>query len=179
MRRSAMLAVPILPALLLLAACGDGYDGPVQEGPIRVSSPAFAPGKPIPAVHAHGREGKNVAPALAWSGAPPATKEFAVVVEDPDAPMARPFVHWVVYGIAPTASGLPAPGAVEGKNDFGENGWGGPEPPPGSVHHYRFRVLALDAPVSLPPGATLAKLEAATKGHVLADGYVVGTYESP
>jgi len=144
---------------------------------LRVESPDIRAGARIPDRHASKPEGENVAPKIKWSGAPSATNQFAVIVDDPDAPAARPFAHWLVWGIAGTASGLPAPGVVEGKNDFGNLGWGGPRPPQGDGdHHYRFRAFALDAPIRLAPGASRTQLLDAIQGHVLAEGELVGTY---
>jgi Raf kinase inhibitor-like YbhB/YbcL family protein len=155
-----------------------------REGTIRVSSPAFASGARIPDRHA---AEQNVSPALSWSGAPRATREIAIVVEDPDAPTLEPFVHWVIYGIpgATTnlaegvgrATSLPA-GVVQGKNSPGGRDYFGPKPPPGhGVHHYHFQVFALDTALGLGPSADRRTLIEAMDGHVLAQGELVGTYE--
>ena len=99
--------------------------------------------------------GKNVSPALNWTGAPKGTKSFAVSVYDPDAPTGSGFWHWVVANIPANASAIPkgagdpkagtAPaGTLQYKNDFGAAGYGGPCPPKGSPHHYQFTVFALD-----------------------------------
>lgn len=127
--------------------------------------------------------GSNIAPALAWSGAPAATKSFAVTAYDPDA--TGGWWHWIVFDLAPNIKGLPqgaAPlpqGARVGKNDFGTTGYGGACPPPGSgTHHYRFTVWALDVP-SLP--ATVAPKGAAIgpylERHALARATLTATYE--
>ena len=147
-----------------------------------VTSADFAAGARIPKKHAYAPEGKNVPPSLAWSGAPPGTKEFALICDDPDAPVAEPWVHWVLYKIAAAATGLPAgtKGAFEGKNDWNVNGWGGPLPPVGhGTHHYHFTVHALDVNLTLAPGATKASLLKAVKGHVIAQGELIGTYSRP
>jgi Raf kinase inhibitor-like YbhB/YbcL family protein len=149
---------------------------------LQVTSEDFAQGQRIPKRHAYAPEGENVPPALAWSGAPPGTKEFALVCDDPDAPVAEPWVHWVLYRIPGTATGLPAgaKGAVGGKNSWDQVGWGGPLPPVGhGTHHYHFRVYALDAKPTLPAGASKKDLLGAMKGHVLAEGEIVGTYSRP
>lgn len=147
--------------------------------PINVTSPAFPPGGPIPKKHTG--EGPDVSPALAWSGVPEGAKELALICDDPDAPRPKPWVHWVVCAIPAGKTGLPegsAGGAAEGVNDFGRKGYGGPMPPRGhGVHHYHFRLYALDAPVGPGLGATKEQLLAAMKGHVLDEGEVVGTYE--
>jgi Raf kinase inhibitor-like YbhB/YbcL family protein len=168
-----------------LASCGDAKEpaastdpalAPRAGGSIEVRSRDFAPGAPIPKRFARPPEGAGGPPDLSWGALPEGTKEVVLLVEDPDAPTPQPFVHWFVYGMDP--GGAPFAGAKIGKNDFGEDGWGGPDPPKGSgVHHYRFRVLALDAPTTAPAGSTFAKVLPSLKGHVLAEGRLVGTYE--
>jgi Raf kinase inhibitor-like YbhB/YbcL family protein len=146
---------------------------------MRVESADFKPGERIPRRHAYAPEGENVPPRLAWSDAPPGTVGFAVLVDDPDAPRRNPWVHWAAWGIPAKARSLPAAGdpVVEGKNDFGSQGWGGPLPPPGDgTHRYRFRVYALDSAPSLAPGSTADDLETAIQGHVLAQAELLGTY---
>ncbi len=153
---------------------------------LTVSSPAFTAGERIPKAHAHAPEGENVSPPLAWQGVPSEARELALVVDDPDAPRAEPWVHWVVYGIPSSADGLPAgaasgpglpAGARQGENDFGETGWGGPLPPPGhGAHHYHFKLYVLDTRLGLEAGASKDDLLRAMKGHVVAEGELVGTY---
>lgn len=145
---------------------------------LRVESPDFMAGQRIPERCASRPEGRNEAPALRWSGAPVRTAEFALIVDDPDAPRTTPWVHWLAWGIPASATSLPHGNAVvEGRNDFGQTGWGGPLPPEGDGdHRYRFRVYALDAPITLASGTTKPHLLDAMKGHVLAEGELVGTY---
>lgn len=146
---------------------------------ISVTSSAFEPGGRIPKKHTG--EGPDVSPPLGWSGIPDGTKEIALVCDDPDAPRAEPWVHWVVYKIPARSEGLAEGSAgetLEGKNDFGETGYGGPMPPPGhGVHHYHFKIYALDTELELDVGATKAQLLEAMKDHILAEGELVGTYE--
>ena len=104
-----------------------------------------------------------------------------MTVIDPDAP-GRPFVHWLIFNLPPETSDLPesaaAPtGSVQGRNDFGSNGYRGPCPPPGSPHHYHFKVYALDGKVSLSSSTSESAFQDAVKGHVLASGEVVGTFK--
>ena len=146
---------------------------------IEVSSPAFEPGGPIPRKYAG--EGQDVSPTLSWSGLPEETKEIALICDDPDAPRPKPWVHWVVYKIPADRAGLPegsVQGAIEGENDFGVTGYGGPMPPKGhGVHHYHFKVYALDTELEAAAGLTKDQLLEAMEGHVLAEGELVGTYE--
>jgi Raf kinase inhibitor-like YbhB/YbcL family protein len=150
---------------------------------VRLESDAFRDGDPIPPVHS--RDGTDSHPGLAWTGVPARAKSLALVCDDPDAPRGT-WVHWVLYDLSPGLSGLTASvaraprheaGGTHGTNDYGELGWGGPAPPRGhGVHHYGFRLYALDATLGLAPGATKAQLEAAMKGHVLAEAALTGTY---
>ena len=150
---------------------------------MRLESPAFRDGAPIPA--AHSRVGGDVSPPLTWTGPPAGTRSFALVCDDPDAPRGT-WVHWVLWNVPASAGSLvagagssetPDGGGVHGSSDFGERRWGGPAPPRGhGVHHYRFHLYALDAEPKLKSGATRAELDDAMKGHVLAEAKLVGTY---
>jgi Raf kinase inhibitor-like YbhB/YbcL family protein len=146
---------------------------------IQVSSHAFEPGGAIPREYTG--EGRDVSPPLAWSGLPEGARELALVCGDPDAPTPRPFVHWVLYKIPAERSGVPegsAAAALEGKNDFGGTGYGGPMPHRRhGTHRYRFRLCALDAELEADSGLTRDELLRAIEGHVLAEGELVGTYE--
>jgi Raf kinase inhibitor-like YbhB/YbcL family protein len=146
---------------------------------IELRSPSFGDHQPIPARHA--KDHDNLSPALAWSGVPEEAVELAVFCEDPDAPSGT-FIHWVLAGLQPTATGLaegehPA-GAVEGRNDFGEKGYGGPMPPVGhGPHRYVFRVYAASAPLGLTGTPSARELRRALDGKELASGTLVGTYQ--
>jgi Raf kinase inhibitor-like YbhB/YbcL family protein len=106
---------------------------------------------------------------------------MALICDDPDAPTPEPWVHWILYKIPPTLSGLKEGdkgGGVEGKNSFEKIGYGGPMPPRGhGMHHYHFKLYALDQPLGLGAGLSKDQLLAAMKGHVLAQGELIGTYE--
>lgn len=146
---------------------------------ITVTSSAFEEGQPIP--KAYTGDGRDVSPSLAWSGAPEETREFALICDDPDAPRAEPWVHWVVYRIPGSCAEMQEGGtgaAVEGTNSWGRTGYNGPLPPPGhGTHHYHFKIYALDTPVDLAPGATRAQVLDAVDGHLIDEGELVGTYE--
>jgi hypothetical protein len=163
-------------------SCGrDGANPPSAEQSkgktIHLSSSAFPPGGPIPVKYTG--EGEDVSPPLAWDGVPAGTKEMALICDDPDAPRKEPWVHWVLTNIPADANGLGEgePSGRPGKNDFGRTGYNGPMPPPGKVHHYCFRLYALDAPLDLKDAPTKENLLKAMEGHILAVGELVGTYE--
>ena len=145
-----------------------------------VTSTAFAAQATIPREYTC--DADDTSPPLAWNGAPAGTKAFAIVMDDPDAPVGT-WVHWVAYNLPPAATALPArgsrslpTGALDGKNSWGRTGYGGPCPPKGKPHRYSFRVYALDATLDLAAGASKPELERAMKPHVLAMGELVGLY---
>lgn len=144
---------------------------------LMVKSAAFSAGEAIP--RQYSCQGKDVPPPLTLSEPPAGTQSWALLVDDPDAP-GRTFVHWTVWNLPVaerTIGEKPLPkSARQGKNDFGKIGYGGPCPPPGKVHHYRFRAFALDGELTLPPGASSAELERAMKGHILGETTLVGTF---
>jgi len=184
---------------ILLSACvwtrGEEEDeAPVAQ--LTLSSPSFRNAQPIPAKYSC--EGENASPALNWEGVPAGTKSFALICDDPDAPGGS-WVHWVIYDIPSNTASLPEniqkrdaieavgsmsgrdkakrPGAKQGVNDFGKVGYGGPCPPRRhGAHHYHFRLYALDAELNLAPRVTRKQLEAAMKGHIIAEGELVGTF---
>jgi Raf kinase inhibitor-like YbhB/YbcL family protein len=149
---------------------------------ITLTSTAFGEGETIPKTYT--ADGTNVSPPLQWGDPPAGTQSFALIADDPDAPRGT-WVHWVLFDLpagerglgegTPAAESLPG-GARQGKNDFGKLGYGGPSPPPGKPHRYFFKLYALDKPLSLSPGATKAQVEGAMKGHVLAEGRLMGKY---
>jgi Raf kinase inhibitor-like YbhB/YbcL family protein len=149
---------------------------------MQISSTAFEEGAAVPMQYT--KDGRNGSPPLRWSGEPAATKSFALICDDPDAPKGT-WVHWVVWDLpadrhelpegVPASPTLPD-GGRQGKNDFGKIGYGGPAPPAGKPHRYFFKVFALDATPDVPDGATKAQLEQAMKGHVLASGQLMGKY---
>ena len=154
----------------------------VKGGTINLTSTSFQ-GNQIPAKFTC--DGAGISPQLTWSAPPAGTASFALIVTDPDAP-GRTFVHWVIYDLPAETrilpEGLPGLGQLtdgprQGRNDFGEIGYGGPCPPGNSAHHYHFTLYALDAKLNLPVGATRAQVEAAIQGHILARGELIGLYQ--
>ena len=132
----------------------------------------------------------NISPPLEWTGVPD-VKAWAIVVEDPDAPMKEPFVHWMIWNMPGELHGIPEDlgndprpltpqGAIQGRNGSGGYGWFGPRPPAGhGVHRYYFQVFALSGPIEMGPDASLKELLNALKGQTIADGETMATYEAP
>jgi Raf kinase inhibitor-like YbhB/YbcL family protein len=149
---------------------------------IEVTSSMFQTGAPIPKQFTG--DGADQSPPLKWSEPPSGTKSLALICDDPDAPRGT-WVHWVLFHVpsqtreleegVPTTETL-GNGAKQGKNDFGNIGYGGPAPPKGPPHRYFFKLYALDAVTDLPPGVTKAQLVDAMKGHILAEGQIMGKY---
>jgi Raf kinase inhibitor-like YbhB/YbcL family protein len=145
---------------------------------LALSSSAFEPGARIPKRHTG--EGADVSPPLAWTSLPSGTRELALICDDPDAPRPKPWVHWVLYGLPTLLGGLKEGEAagVEGSNDFGKVGYGGPMPPRGhGVHRYFFRLYALSAKLDSSPGWTKERLLAEMEGRILETAELIGTYE--
>jgi Raf kinase inhibitor-like YbhB/YbcL family protein len=186
---AAALAVGVAPA----ASASTNAEATVDKqtpATITVTSTTLKAGETIPKDHT--ADGKNVSPALMWSGAPAATKQFALIMDDPDAQFGgQNFVHWVVYKIPAAAKGLPAElpmdatltapadiaGTIQGMSGFRRAGYRGPAPPPGKPHHYTFTVYALDTELALAEGATKADLMKAMEGHIIGQGSLVSIYE--
>ena len=147
-------------------------------GGMSITSPAFGHGEPIPDHHTC--NGDDVSPELAWSDVPDGTVEFALVCHDPDAPLTDGFTHWVIYGIPRDATGIPEGGGgafVEGVNDFGNSGYGGPAPPPGhGIHFYYFHLYALSGAVDAGPGLSRGELLAKIDPLIQVQARIVGTY---
>lgn len=147
----------------------------------QIFSHAFANGGWIPDLHTC--QGADLSPSLEWTEAPPETRSFALILDDPDAPVGT-WNHWLLYDIGPTthnlAQGYKADrGGVSGQNSWGKLGYGGPCPPKGhGPHRYFFRLYALNTEtLGLPAGASREKLEDTLKTHVLAETQYMGRYE--
>lgn len=143
---------------------------------------AFPKGGEIPGKHAC--TGDDVSPALSWSGAPPDAKSFSLIVEDPDAPSGT-FTHWIIYDLPAGTHQLPenvaktdevSGGGRQGRNDFRRAGYSGPCPPPGKPHRYFFKLYALSSALNLPAGASRQNVEAAMRGHVIAQAELMGKF---
>jgi hypothetical protein len=148
-----------------------------------LSSSAFQSNQPIPKKYTC--DGSDTSVPLTWTDPPTGARSFALIADDPDAPR-RTWVHWVLYDLPATtmelAEGVPTTeklqnGAIQGKNDFGKTGYGGPCPPPGPAHHYHFKLYALSDQIRLKPGATKQQVLDAMKGHVIGQTELIGTYK--
>lgn len=165
-----------LQALLLAAALA--LTGASSASAFRLTSPAFRSGAAIPKRFTC--DGADVSPPLRWTAPPRRTRSLALVFEDMST--APPFMHWLAWGLAPRVRVL-VPAArltLQGRNDFGRLGYGGPCPLSGAEHRYVFRLYALRKPLKLAAGASARELDRALKpGNVLGRGSLVGTYKRP
>lgn len=168
---------------LLVGGLLVGFSAGAPADPtLAVSSSAFASNGPIP--RKYSCQGDNVSPPLAWTGVPAQARSLALIMDDPDAPRGR-WVHWVVYNLPAKTTQLTEDtkkepivvgGGQQGRNSFGKYGYGGPCPPPGTTHHYHFKLYALDNSIGFN-SAQAPALEQAMKGHILAQAELVGTYQ--
>jgi Raf kinase inhibitor-like YbhB/YbcL family protein len=148
---------------------------------MEIHSSAFVSGETI--APQYSCSGEDISPPLSWSGVSQNAKSLALIVDDLDAPGGI-FVHWVVYNISPQTTHLEEAipkstsmpgGGAQGRNDFDHDGYGGPCPPPGRPHHYRFRIFALDQQIS-PESAMGPAVEKAMQGHILSSAELTGTF---
>jgi Raf kinase inhibitor-like YbhB/YbcL family protein len=141
-----------------------------------VTSSSFSSNSPIPKKYS--KLGDNVSPHISWNKVPAGVKSFVVICQDPDAPTAEPFVHWIIYNIPATSQSIPEGSTLfsQGVNDFGTIGWGGPKPPSGT-HHYQFDVYGLDCTLSeLTKPNKQQLMNAINKCKTLAKGRLIGTF---
>lgn len=174
---------------IVLSACGGapatGAPSPAEEGEepmsFELTSPAFDHEGAIPPKYSC--QGEDISPPLSWTEPPAGTKSFALIADDPDAPVGT-WVHWVLYNIPADAQELPegvpaqdklSDGSLHGRNSWRRYDYGGPCPP-GGTHRYFFKLYALDTPLDLGPGARKKKLLNAMEGHILAQTELVGTF---
>ena len=180
----------LVVAAAVAAGCGGGSPARTRvpaASPVEfeTTSEAFAPGGEIPPVHTC--DGENSSPPLSWPEPPPRALSFAVIMDDPDAPGGA-FTHWLLYNLLNWTRDVPealekvkqpASGGFQGVNDFGDIGYGGPCPPPGESHRYRFTVYAVARLINLQPGASKEELQSAMAGQILGQAELVGTYARP
>lgn len=178
------ILVPTLALVPLGGAAAIEKNGKVMT--MKLASPAFAEGESIPQLHTC--EGKNISPPLSWSGIPPEAKSLVLIVDDPDAPDPKApkmtWVHWVLYNLPASSTGLaegikadalPA-GTESGNNSWKQATYGGPCPPIGR-HRYFHKLYALDTVLTGLKQPGKAAVEAAMRGHILAQASLIGTYE--
>lgn len=153
------------------------------EMTLSLSSPVFQEGEDIPITYTC--DGQDISPPLTWAEPPLETQSFALIMDDPDAP-GGVFTHWLLFNLPADSRELPeavppdnelANGAIQGKNSFGEIGYGSPCPPVGPAHHYRFTIFALDQPLDLTVGASRKQVIDTVTGHILARGQLIGMYQ--
>lgn len=179
MFRKTCCLVIVLFLLLFYSYQSKAQGGEKME--IKIKSTAFTEGGMIPKKSTC--DGMDVSPPLTWNSVPEGTKSFALICDDPDAPMGT-WVHWVIFNLPGDTKVLPeniprqktlASGAKQGINDFRKIGYGGPCPP-GGTHRYYFKLYALDTEINLGAGATKAELLKAMEGYILAEGQLMGKY---
>jgi Raf kinase inhibitor-like YbhB/YbcL family protein len=143
---------------------------------MKITSSAFSEGGTIPDKYA--KDGQNVSPPLRIEGAPADAKSLVLITDDPDAPVGL-FTHWLVWNIDPKTTEIAEnsvpTGAIQGTNDYPNLGYGGPQPPSGT-HRYFFKIFALDRTLDLKSGAKRKEVDAAMRGHVIAQGELMGRY---
>jgi len=149
--------------------------------PFELTSTAFAHGESIPRKYTC--DGEDISPPLLWGDPPQGTQSFALIADDPDAPMGT-WVHWVLYNLSAESRALPEAvppdadlpdGSRHGQNSWGRLGYGGPCPPSGT-HRYFFKLYALDRVLDLAAGASKEQLLQAMEGHILAQTELMGLY---
>jgi hypothetical protein len=182
LRRGLAVLPPLILVVLALVVPAE-VRGQQASSMMELKTTSFTPGDFIPKRFTC--DAANVSPALAWTDPPTGTQSFAIIEDDPDAPSGT-FVHWLVYDLPADYRGLPealsrndqmAGGGRQGTNDFSRTGYGGPCPPRGKPHRYFIRLYALDAKLDLRPAARRQELEAAMKGHILAQAELMGRYQ--
>jgi len=185
----------VIPIIIVVAIAAFWVQSPSEtQGSMKITSSAFTDGGQIPQKYT--ADGDNVSPPLSIENVPDGAVTLALIMDDPDDPGGT-FTHWLIWNIQPAMVSIPEiepvtsipenvptteivgtlDGARQGINDFGEIGYGGPSPPSGSPHHYRFTVYALDTTLELEAGATREQLEAAMESHVLGQATLTGIYQ--
>jgi Raf kinase inhibitor-like YbhB/YbcL family protein len=170
------MTAAFLAAVLSLPGLQDIHAEERTMSELTLSSPAFSHDGMIPPRFTC--DGADASPPLVIANVPGNAKAFALIVDDPDAPVGT-WVHWVVWNIGAGTKEIPEnsvpPGALQGTNDFGKQRYGGPCPPSGT-HRYFFKLYALDAQLPLKAGADKAGIEEAMRGHIIARAELIGRY---
>jgi hypothetical protein len=178
-----VILLSLLFAISTMTACKEkiateevSIEEKVGKGVMKIESPSFRNNEMIPSKYTC--DGANVNPPLLISGTPEDAKSLVLIVDDPDAP-SKTWVHWIVWNIDPNTkeileNTIPE-GAVEGMTDFGKQGYGGPCPPSG-IHHYHFKIYALDITISLDSSASVVDIKEAMQDHILDSAELIGLY---
>lgn len=186
MRMNLYLRTTTVAVAVAFALDAAAIDPAGAQAPLVIQSPAFKDGTRIPTEHT--ADGADLSPPLTWSNVSPQAKELALIVDDPDAARPKPWAHWVIYHVPPSARGLPrgvsrvphpleVRGASNGLNSWKTTGYRGPAPPPGGgLHRYRFHLFALDVPLRAEKTLNADELRERMNGHVIAEAEIVGTY---
>jgi Raf kinase inhibitor-like YbhB/YbcL family protein len=147
-----------------------------KESNMRITSPAFAEGEMIP--EKYSRDDADLSPPLYIEGVPREAKSLALIVDDPDSPSGN-YTHWLLFNMSPSTKeiheGSAPVMATQGRNNYNEVSYGGPQPPSGE-HRYYFKLYALDTVLGLPRGASRAELEEAMRGHILDEAKTMGRF---
>ena len=184
LRFACLLFVAVVSQSVSVLAQSTPAAKPQSTQGFQLTSTAFEPDGAIPVKYAC--NGANVSPGLSWTEPPAGTQSFVLIVDDPDAATATPAVHWLVYAIPAMQRGLQEgtlkkgtlPNAVkQGKNSAGKVGYGGPCPDPGKVHHYFFKLYALDYTPDLKGKEKIADVEAVIRDHVLGTAELIGRFQ--
>jgi hypothetical protein len=163
-------------------AAPEKTEGETELTTLELTSGAFAPGEAIPREYTC--DGEDISPPLSWSDPPEGTRSFALIMDDPDAPVGT-WVHWVLFNLPAEKRSLPesvpaedqlSDGSLHGRNSWQRHDYGGPCPPSGSAHRYVFKLFALDTELDLEAGATKKQVLSAMEDHILAQGKLTGRY---
>jgi Raf kinase inhibitor-like YbhB/YbcL family protein len=178
-KNSVKISIILVILVLLLVGCKNQARSVSIEGAVDMSikvTSIFNNGDNIPKVYTC--DGGNISPAFSWAEVPSDAVSLALIMDDPDAP-AGTWVHWVLFNLPPDLTGIEqgkSGGGTQGMNDFKSLGYGGPCPPKGTTHRYYIKLYALDTMLDLKSGATKAQVESLMRGHILAQGQLVGKY---
>ena len=168
----------VIPFMVILLLFAESFAKEASTmAALKITSPAFQNNGPIPRQYTC--DGKDISPPLVIENYPEETQSIALILDDPDASIGI-WVHWVLWNIDPNtkeiAENAVPQGAVQGMNDFKRHRYGGPCPPSGT-HRYFFKVYALDTMLNISPNSQKTDLEKAMKGHILAEGQIIGLYK--
>ncbi len=176
-----IILIIIISSILIFSTLAQNNEE-VTTMALNLQSSAFKNLETIPTKYTC--SGDNISPPLSWKNRPEGAKSFALICDDPDAP-GQTWVHWVIYNIPAGVTHLPEKiphtgeldnGTLQGNNDFGDLGYGGPCPPTGPAHRYFFKLYALDIKLNPGSGASSSDILKAMKGHILDETELIGKF---